>query len=69
MEPSWDSVGRTGLVLIPGVHLFQNPQSTGSPAEGTGKSLLTFPVLWISVLIDQMVLPAMELHPQVSYLM
>lgn len=71
VEPSWDLAERTGLVLMPGVHLFQNPQSSGSPAEGTGKFLLTFPVLLISVLmrLDQVVLPALELCAQRSYLM
>lgn len=53
VEPSWGLVGRTGLVLMPGVPLFQTSQSTGSPAVGTGKFLLTCPVLLISVLTDR----------------
>lgn len=69
MEPSWGLVGRTGLVLMPGVPLFQTSQSTGSPAVGTGKFLLTFPFYWFLYwLIDQLALPAMELCAQLSYL-
>lgn len=52
---------------MPGVHLSQSPQTSGSPAEGTGHFLLTFPVLLISDGIDQLVLPAMGLCAQVSF--
>ena len=47
----------------------ENTQSTDSSAVVTGKFLLPFPVLQISVLhvrIDQVVHPATELRAQVS---